>query len=1252
EEDVNCEILTAVVTRFDRDRFGNVVSKTVSAFGEPEQRSKSEFDPFGRYSVAETDVFGHRAPIKRSPTTGQPTSATDINGLVTSFTYDGFGRLRQETGPTGISTTTTLVARTALPKIDDNRDFSWGLSAPVSYAVGSQVGTLPATWSLFDAKGRQLRQVTDAYTSDTAARRPVFKETEYDSLGRVTRTSTPHDASESHIRWTTNEYDSLGRVCASTAINGLRSETLFAGRPEGGGTVIVVVDPRQQVVGPPAAGSEQPTLSCGRSFPAGIYRDHGLDQRSSATVNMRKQTIESTDSVGKVTFTYDAGGHVVRNTGPTGAVTVNTYNGLGNKIAVADPDLGLWRYEYDPFGRVVRQTDAKGQVATVEYDLAGRPTHRVAQDVSTSWKYDTARHGVGKVASVTSSNGYIREYSYDTYGRVNGVVVQIDGDQFVSTTELDTYGRVVGVSYPNGFAVRNVYDDKGYFVKVVDAATSKPYWIANGIDIYGRVTDETLGNGVKTARRYDSRDERVRQISTRSASGQRIMDLSLDFDLIGNMRNREEAVEHKKESFEYDDLNRLVALVSVEVGRSEYKYDAAGRFTYKAGTGDYHYAQNSATTGGEFRPFHGVIETTYKKVWSHYRYDLNGNMISTPHGHLDYTADNRVKLIYLDEAKWSRFDYGPSGDRFRKFSRLNGASEETLYVGLYERVIDYALSANADYLHSSRFSGFERLTRSRNYIRSGSGIVAVVETDDTYANTELYSGWYGKISTTEAWYMHADQLGSIVRATDQNGRVRERFWYDPWGARTKREDNRSGRGEVQQIAGSWKRGFTGHEHLDEFSLIHMNGRMYSSDLGMFTSVDVVNQIVADTQSGNGYIYARDNPLRYVDPSGYDFLGIGGAISGLGHAIGDAWHGITHFAGEVGKWFAQNWREVVVVAVVIVVTYFTAGTGTAGAMTLGESILVGAEAGAAAGAAGGFVGAALYGGNLDDDLQAAVKGGVIGGISGGAFAGVGYEFTPNPGGELSTTSRIEWVAAHGVVGGAKSAAEGGNFWQGFIAAAATKATSFGGSFENFAADTARAAVVGGTVSAISGGKFENGAVTGAFSYMFNDYLDKSRTAYPDDRIDTDYPELVLPALLSGAEAIYASGAAAYEVLFAGEEAASIVTPYALEVQSASAEAQAALEAAQSGAPLYRTGQLGQSMAGESQYWSLENPMTPGYANQMGMPNVTPDFVLRGTLNRGASVITNEAPGLGVNAGRGIQIITRPGGVGSLQFTMPP
>jgi hypothetical protein len=101
----------------------------------------------------------------------------------------------------------------------------------------------------------------------------------------------------------------------------------------------------------------------------------------------------------------------------------------------------------------------------------------------------------------------------------------------------------------------------------------------------------------------------------------------------------------------------------------------------------------------------------------------------------------------------------------------------------------------------------------------------------------------------------------------------------------------------------------------------------------------------------------------------------------------------------------------------------------------------------------------------------------------------------------------------------------------------------------------------------------------------------------------------------------------------------------------AGARAALSDAQSGATLYRTGELGKSMAAESQYWSLQNPLTPGYAGQMGMPGVKPNFMMGGSLNSGASVLTNTAGGLGTNAGGGLQVITSPGGVGIQWFVMP-
>lgn len=63
-------------------------------------------------------------------------------------------------------------------------------------------------------------------------------------------------------------------------------------------------------------------------------------------------------------------------------------------------------------------------------------------------------------------------------------------------------------------------------------------------------------------------------------------------------------------------------------------------------------------------------------------------------------------------------------------------------------------------------------------------------------------------------------------------------------------------------------GFTGHEHLDMFNLIHMNGRIYDAEIARFLSPDPYIQDPYNLLNYNRYSYCLNNPLKYTDPSGY------------------------------------------------------------------------------------------------------------------------------------------------------------------------------------------------------------------------------------------------------------------------------------------------------------------------------------------------------------------------------------------------
>ncbi len=140
--------------------------------------------------------------------------------------------------------------------------------------------------------------------------------------------------------------------------------------------------------------------------------------------------------------------------------------------------------------------------------------------------------------------------------------------------------------------------------------------------------------------------------------------------------------------------------------------------------------------------------------------------------------------------------------------------------------------------------------------------------------------WKGSTTTPftrEERYPHVDHQGSVdavtdaagVEYADANGRV-DSHGYDAFGGPRARDWKSSGEklhpyGEKYVTS---TRGFTGHEHLDVVSIIHMNGRVYDYRLGRFLSVDPFISNPLSSQAINPYSYIGNNPLSGTDPTGY------------------------------------------------------------------------------------------------------------------------------------------------------------------------------------------------------------------------------------------------------------------------------------------------------------------------------------------------------------------------------------------------
>jgi RHS repeat-associated protein len=138
-----------------------------------------------------------------------------------------------------------------------------------------------------------------------------------------------------------------------------------------------------------------------------------------------------------------------------------------------------------------------------------------------------------------------------------------------------------------------------------------------------------------------------------------------------------------------------------------------------------------------------------------------------------------------------------------------------------------------------------------------------------------------------------DYLGSWYAVTDATGRIvnfhdaEQRYNFDPWG---RRRNALSWEYEDTPTSFLFDRGYTGHEHLDAFGLINMNGRVYDPVIARFLSVDPFVQAPFTNQCYNRYSYCVNNPFRYTDPSGYltlpDFEFILSCL--LGSEYGGSW----------------------------------------------------------------------------------------------------------------------------------------------------------------------------------------------------------------------------------------------------------------------------------------------------------------------------------------------------------------------------
>jgi hypothetical protein len=316
------------------------------------------------------------------------------------------------------------------------------------------------------------------------------------------------------------------------------------------------------------------------------------------------------------------------------------------------------------------------------------------------------------------------------------------------------------------------------------------------------------------------------------------------------------------------------------------------------------------------------------------------------------------------------------------------------------------------------------------------------------------------------------------------------------------------------------------------------------------------------------------------------------------------------------------RAIVQIATTVIL-YSVLGPVAVAAGFIGAAATV--AAGVAAAAASASIVTGLSGGNLGQILRAGAIAGAtafafnVVGSATNAVAGEGFDLSaPHMQPGLDTPGAYAFnVAGHALVGCGASVASGGSCQSGALSGAVTAGAGPLINGQRYEVALVENAVLGGVASVAGGGKFANGAITGAFGYMFNAAARECVPFGCRGRVDGEN----------------GGGGGIPDSAGGTSGAVRVITPQGEATQATDASSVRALIDVLNGSPVYRAGEFGIQNTGNAQYWSLQNPATtPNYAGQMGMLGSSApsfDWIMRGSVTPGSTVVTRPAPAFGAN-----------------------
>jgi YD repeat-containing protein len=407
EKSLDFKDIGYVQTNYEYDDFGNVKKTTLTSPNLPTKISSSTFDTKGRFELTMTNNAAQTSSKTYYPEWGAVKTATGIDGLTSSYIYDGFGRATSVTSPQGHVATTEYV------------------NIGGATLIKSRQPNAPESWQLVDFLGRPIYNATRIFSLTPNSFYAVTETFWYDNKGQLVSKTIPAKSSSSPTSteiFQKTVYDYLNRPLSATT-DGIAGATSYIYTFNQGKTTIEVTN--------------------------------NAGQKSSKTTDASGKVISTTDHGGTLTFKYDGRGNQTEVKLSGQIVTTMEYDDWGRQKALVDANAGRTEYVYNAYGELVSQKDAKNNQYTMKYDALGRMYERTGPEGVTTTIFKTSGVAKNAVESVTllrpDGTSISESYEYNhPQGLVTTATETIDNIAYSKTFTYNTFNQVLTTTYPSG----------------------------------------------------------------------------------------------------------------------------------------------------------------------------------------------------------------------------------------------------------------------------------------------------------------------------------------------------------------------------------------------------------------------------------------------------------------------------------------------------------------------------------------------------------------------------------------------------------------------------------------------------------------------------------------------------------------------------------------------------------------------------------------------------------------------------------